>query len=490
MSYAILLRKSRSDLELEQIEKMETLKKHEQILTELATRMKLNIIETYKEVVSGDSLEARPEMQRLIKDLYKGKYKGVLVVNLDRLARGNAKDQGIILEAFKMTNTLIITPQKTYDPNNMSDEDFIDFGLFMARFEYKAITRRMSVGKLQAVKNGNYLATHAPYGYDIIRNGKNDRTLKENEKADIVRMIFNWYTIDNLSAGAIARKLTDMKIPSPKNKREWHRGTVNEILDNEVYIGKIKWQYRKHVKEFDNGQIVKKCRRQKDYQLYEGKHEGIISEEQFNIAKSRVGSVPATINTVIRNPLASILKCKHCGKSMLMQTFKKSKPRICHRESQVCKVKSCNFEVVYNTLISALELEIKDFEFKLTNEYEIQKQQDKKKQLAILKKELEALEEQQEELYNLLERKVYTEKVFMKRNAKIQTQIEELETKMQQLEVVKEINYSERIIKLKDVILALKDDNVDAKSKNDMLKEVIERIDYSVENGKVILEVY
>lgn len=490
MSYAILLRKSRSDLELEQIEKMETLKKHEQILTELATRMKLNVIETYKEVVSGDSLEARPEMQRLIKDLYKGKYKGVLVVNLDRLARGNAKDQGIILEAFKMTNTLIITPQKTYDPNNMSDEDFIDFGLFMARFEYKAITRRMSVGKLQAVKNGNYLATHAPYGYDIIRNGKNDRTLKENEKADIVRMIYNWYTIDNLSAGAIARKLTDMKIPSPKNKREWHRGTVNEILDNEVYIGKIKWQYRKHVKEFDNGQIVKKCRRQKDYQLYEGKHEGIISEEQFNIAKSRVGSVPATINTVIRNPLASILKCKHCGKSMLMQTFKKSKPRICHRESQVCKVKSCNFEVVYNTLISALELEIKDFEFKLTNEYEIQKQQDKKKQLAILKKELEALEEQQEELYNLLERKVYTEKVFMKRNAKIQTQIEELETKMQQLEVVKEINYSERIIKLKDVILALKDDNVDAKSKNDMLKEVIERIDYSVENGKVILEVY
>ena len=209
--YAILLRKSRSDLELEQIEKLETLAKHEQILTELATKMRLNVVETYREVVSGDSLDSRPEMQRLIKDLYQGKYKGVLVMSLDRLARGNAKDQGIISEAFKMTNTHIITPQKTYDPNNMSDEDFIDFGLFMARFEYKAISRRMNIGKMQAIRNGNFMGSQAPYGYDIDKKGKNDRTLKPNQEADIVKMIFNWYTIDKLSAGEIARQLTTMK---------------------------------------------------------------------------------------------------------------------------------------------------------------------------------------------------------------------------------------------------------------------------------------
>lgn len=62
--YVILLRKSRSDLELEEIEKMETLAKHEQILTELATRMRLNVVEVYREVISGDSLDSRPEMQR------------------------------------------------------------------------------------------------------------------------------------------------------------------------------------------------------------------------------------------------------------------------------------------------------------------------------------------------------------------------------------------------------------------------------------------
>jgi DNA invertase Pin-like site-specific DNA recombinase len=488
--YAMLLRKSRSDLELEQIEKLETLAKHKQILTDLAKSMNLNVVEIYKEVITGENLEDRPEMQRLIKDLYQNKYKGVLVMNLDRLARGNAKDQGIVSEAFKMTNTLIITPQKIYDPNNMSDEDFIDFGLFMARFEYKAITRRMVIGKQQAIKEGNFMGAFAPFGYDIDKRGRNDRTLKPNQEADIVKMIFNWYTIDKLSAGEIGIKLTDMKIPTPSKNKEWNRATIKEIVNNEVYIGKIKWHNRKVTKELENGIVVKKNRRQKEYELYNGKHPALVTEQQFYEAKKLAGSAPKGSKTNLINPLASILKCKHCGKTMLLQTFKSARPRITHRVSQFCKVKSSYYDDVYNGLIQALKLEVEDFEFKLTNEYEVQKIKEQKKQIAIMKKELELLEEQQEELYNLLERKVYTEKIFMKRNSKIQSEIEELEAKIEQAKTVEEVDYSERIIKLKDVIETLQDDNIDPKLKNDFLKEVIERIDYSIENGELILEVY
>lgn len=490
--YAILLRKSRSDLEVEAAEKLETLAKHEQILTELAGKMKLNVVEVYREVISGDSLDSRPEMQRLIGDLYKDKYKGVLVMSLDRLARGNAKDQGIISEAFKMTNTHIITPQKVYDPNNMSDEDFIDFGLFMARFEYKAISRRMNIGKMQSIRNGNFMGSQAPYGYDIDKRGKNDRTLKPNKEADIVRMIFNWYTIDKLSAGEIARKLTEMNIPTPSNRKEWNRATIKEIVNNEIYIGKIKWQNRKIVKEYHNGQIVKKNRRQKEYQLYDGRHPALVTEKQFNEAKLLAGSAPTNAKLKLINPLATILRCKHCGKAMLMQTFKQpnTKPRITHPESKLCKVKSAAFEDVYTALITALKQQVEDFEIKLTNEYEIEKAKDQEKLIRAMKRELEALEEQQEELYNLLERKVYTEKVFIKRNARIEEQIEELEHKIEAAKQVENVDYTERIVKLNDVIAALQDETVDARHKNDMLKEVIARIDYSREDGKIVLEVY
>lgn len=488
--YAMLLRKSRSDLELEAIEKLETLAKHKQILTDLAKSMNLNVVEIYKEVITGESLDDRPEMQRLLQDLYKNKYKGVLVMSLDRLARGNAKDQGTIAEAFKMTNTLIITPQKIYDPNDNSDEDFIDFGLFMARFEYKYINRRMNIGKMQAIKEGNYMGAKAPYGYDIDKKGKNDRTLKPNNESEIVKMIFNWYTIDKLSAGEIASKLTDMKIPTPAKRKEWNRATIKEIVHNEVYIGKIKWHNRKVTKELENGTVVKKNRRQKTYELYEGRHNGLVTEQQFNEAQLIVGSAPKNAQLKIINPMASILKCKHCGKTMLLQTFKNARPRITHRMSKFCKVKSSFYDDVYNGLIQALKMEVEEFEFKLTNEYEIKKAKEQKKLLATMTKELAALEEQQEELYNLLERKVYTEKIFMKRNSKIQSEIEELEEKIKQINAVEEINFNERIIKLKDVIEKLQDNNIDAKIKNDFLKEVIERIDYSFENGELILEVY
>jgi DNA invertase Pin-like site-specific DNA recombinase len=488
--YAILLRKSRSDLELEQIEKMETLAKHEQILTELATRMRLNVVETYREVISGDSLDSRPEMQRLIRDLYQGKYKGVLVMSLDRLARGNAKDQGIISEAFKVTNTLIITPQKTYDPNNISDEDFIDFGLFMARFEYKAISRRMNIGKMLAIKNGNYMAGSPPYGYDIYKPAKNIRTLKPNENADLVKMIFNWYTIDKMSAGEIARTLTEMKIPSPAKKKEWHRSTIKDIVTNDVYNGKVKWQKRKSVKEYENGVIVKKDRRQKEYLLFEGKHQALVTEEQFNLVKTLAGSAPKNASLTLKNPLATILRCKHCGKAMIKQSFKHARSRITHPVSKLCNSKSAYFDDVYNELIQALKLEIEDFEFKLTNEYEVKKAKEQKKLIAAMTKELEALEEQQEELHNLLERKVYSEKLFMKRNAKIQSEIDELELKLEEAIVIEDVNYSERIIKLKDVIEKLQDDSINAKHKNDFLKEVITRVDYSIVNGEIVLEVY
>lgn len=56
---------------------------------------------------------------------------GVLVVEVERLARGDTSDQGRVAKTFKFSDTLIITPSKTYDPNNEYDEEYFEFGLFM-----------------------------------------------------------------------------------------------------------------------------------------------------------------------------------------------------------------------------------------------------------------------------------------------------------------------------------------------------------------------
>ena len=117
--YDAYIRKSRKDVEYNSDESLEkTLKRHEIILQEFAKKLfgeeipKSNI---FKEVVSGDTIADRPEMQKLLERVQSGNRKGVFVVEIERLARGNTIDQGVIAQAFQLTNTKILTPQKIFD---------------------------------------------------------------------------------------------------------------------------------------------------------------------------------------------------------------------------------------------------------------------------------------------------------------------------------------------------------------------------------------
>ena len=54
----------------------------------------------YREIVSGDTISARPEMQRLLRAVEAGIYGAILCVDVDRLARGDSIDQGIIMQTM------------------------------------------------------------------------------------------------------------------------------------------------------------------------------------------------------------------------------------------------------------------------------------------------------------------------------------------------------------------------------------------------------
>ena len=94
-SYAMYLRKSRKDDYNEDIS--EVLARHKTTLTALAKNMHLHVTKIYQEVVSGENISNRPEVQNLLRDVEKGLYAGVLVMEVERLARGDA----ITKESFK-----------------------------------------------------------------------------------------------------------------------------------------------------------------------------------------------------------------------------------------------------------------------------------------------------------------------------------------------------------------------------------------------------
>ena len=119
----LYLRKSRDD---ENESKEETLARHERMLLDYCSRYDLSIEKIYKEVVSGESIAARPQMQKLLEDVQSGDYHGVVVVELERLSRGNQIDQAEVLEIFKKSQTKIYTLNKIYDfsVDDDLDEEF------------------------------------------------------------------------------------------------------------------------------------------------------------------------------------------------------------------------------------------------------------------------------------------------------------------------------------------------------------------------------
>ena len=131
MKTCIYLRKSRADEELEKKEDVDTLASHRSTLLEVAKNQDLNVIEIKEEIKTGDSIAKRPKMIKLLEEIEKNMYDAVLCMDIDRLGRGDMQDQGRIINTFKKTNTLIITPDKTYNLNNDLDEEMTEFKTFL-----------------------------------------------------------------------------------------------------------------------------------------------------------------------------------------------------------------------------------------------------------------------------------------------------------------------------------------------------------------------
>lgn len=110
----IYLRKSRGD------ESEDVLLNHRNILVEYAEG-KAWRYDIYEEIASGESLSSRGEIQEVLKQIERGVYDGILVMDIDRLTRGTMKERGEILEVFQYAKIPIITPAKTYDVNDIGE---------------------------------------------------------------------------------------------------------------------------------------------------------------------------------------------------------------------------------------------------------------------------------------------------------------------------------------------------------------------------------
>jgi len=501
--YVIYLRKSREDLKAEARGEGETLARHRKILTDHAARRGLYVEKIYEEIVSGETIEARPQIQQLINECYEGKYKGVLVVEVSRLSRGNQGDAQIILDCLKFGNhnsgVLVITPTKTYDvAHNSDDEEYMEFELFMSRREYKMITKRLQRGREQAVVEGNYIGAHRPYGYDIYET-PTARTLKENPvEGPIVRKIFEWKVNKNMTPGEIAKKLTMQGVITYTGAREWARDTIKVILKNPVYYGKVRWYSRMKIKQMKDGKLVKIKQDTvgtEHYMEYEGKHSGIISEEMFKAAQQGLQSDKTKTAFILKNPLAGLLYCQKCQRAMRYNDHtdskKNVKPRFAHTTSQICKVKSAYASDVLDAFIHGLKMYLENFETMIDNKPEVD-ENDIQNQIHSLELEKKKIDRTLSKIFDDYEDGVYTANEFVQRKAKHNARLEAIDKEIAELEsaIPEREEYQEKIYMLHEAIEMLKDDSISAETKNIYLKQFVQKIEFSrEETGEFVLDI-
>ncbi|SHH08133.1 recombinase family protein [Tepidibacter thalassicus] len=492
LKVCMYLRKSRADVEAERKGEGETLLKHKKILNKFAKENNLNIIKIYEEIVSGESLVHRPQMLKLLKDVEKKMYDGVLCMDIDRLGRGNMQEQGLILETFKKSNTKIITPRKIYNLKDEFDEEYSEFEAFMARKELKIINRRLQNGRIRSIEEGNYLGTLPPYGYEIYYTDKY-RTLKINkEQSHVVKMIFDLYINHGMGGKKIANTLNNMGYKSYTGK-EWSSSSVLNIIKNKVYTGRIQWKKTENKKSKKIGQIKEtKIRPKEEWIDVEGKHEPIISMEIYEKAQkilSKKYHIPYHFNNKIKNPLAGLIKCFNCNSSMILRPYKNKDDQImCYKN---CKNKSSKLIYIEKNLILGLNKWLEKYQLDWNIMKTINNDIDYtinlyKKNLYNLQKQLSKLENQKNNIYDLLERKIYDEDTYIERSKKINTKIENIKKSIEKIKSnlnlkIKNQNNKKNIITKIKKILDLYEKTNDPSKKNKLLKSVIYYVEYKKE---------
>lgn len=487
--YLMYLRKSRADAEKERYGKYETLAVHERQLTELAQREHLAVAEVYRELVSGETIEARTEFKRVMERIADPDCDGVIVHAVDRLGRGDPMEYGWILSSFRYTGALIVTPGRTYDPSSPEDLQQLKLQMFVSNIEFEHIRQRLQRGSEASARRGNYIGSKPPYGYDKVQ-GK-AAIVPNATESPVVQTVYRM-AAEGSNKGAIARRLNESGIPT-RHGGTWTPARIGAILSNPVYKGMVRYGYRRQkVVSRDGMRFVRRSTVSEpgDYILVQGNHEPLVPEGVWDAAQRAFEAAPVPRDRTLRNPLSGLIVCGLCGRSLVRQVVTNKQglkyQRLHHCYNTDCHCRSAALGDVMEALVDALAQAANDVEIGVTR-------------AGCDHGEVEALEralsEEDRRLDKLMEL-FYADAIDVHEFKERRAASDELTRRMRRRhdELVAQSRGPEEIVTTaREAIRLLGSDLVSAEAKNDCLKSFVERIDYWREDrygGRITLDVH
>jgi len=477
---AVYLRKSRGD-------ENKDLDKHRLALTELCQKLGIRFTE-YAEIGTSDSIHDRPKFVSLLKDIQQGLYDAVVVMDIDRLGRGDDRDWGYIEQVFRDNEVFIITPDRIYNWDDESDEFQLETKKFLARLEYKQITKRLRRGKTIGAKQGKWTNGKPPYPY--VYNRQTRMLEVDPEKYKVYRQIIDM-AVKGIPPNEIAWELNKLGIPSPGGTC-WHNNSIYRLLRDQTHLGKIvackqkgsghKNRKTKPYKKLDESEWI----------AAEGCHPAVKTQEEHDriielFAKRRIIPTAARRGAFL---LSGLVYCVKCGYRMGITHNKLGNEHI-----KPCQHRSPVGEKCHNSGILADRIIKQVFEQLLKIRKEIQEKLDNKEidDTAVLRAAIDEknkkIQKDQKALENLLimrEDGEIRKDTFLTRKkireehiARLKKEIDEIQERIQRREQAS----NEKKLKNIDLFLKLWNETDEVEHKNQYLKTIIDKIIYINNNG-------
>ena len=230
------------------------------------------------EGITATNTKHRDGFNQMVEDALAGKIDLIITKSVSRFAR-NTVDSLTTVRKLKERGVEIYFEKENIWTLDAKGELLITIMSSLAQEESRSISENTTWGQRKRFADGRASVAYKNFlGYD--------EGFKVNEKqADTVRAIYKWF-LEGYSAFTIAKKLSDMGVPTPTHKKKWHHDVVMSILKNEKYKGDALLQ-----KYYTTDFLTKKLKKNEgEVQQYyvEGHHEPIISPAVFDLVQAEI----------------------------------------------------------------------------------------------------------------------------------------------------------------------------------------------------------
>jgi site-specific DNA recombinase len=277
-----------------------------------ADREKMDYI-VYKDGgISGTNTEKRDGLKQLLRDVELGLISKVYVTKISRLAR-NSRDLQNILFEFERNNVFFKSISDGIDTSTPMGNVMVKLMGIFAEMERDTIMEQTRAGLMKRAKEGKMYGSGPILGYDRVvdEESKKNTTkiiINEDEKV-IIELIYSLY-LGGYGYKAITNKLNKQGYRT-KRRKLFSINTVKNTLENPLYAGFIRYgKFKDWTKKRRKGMS-------EDYIFVEGDHEAIVSKEDWEKVKDKMGQNQRRKTPVGSYLLSGTLTCPECGSKMV-----------------------------------------------------------------------------------------------------------------------------------------------------------------------------